>query len=210
MKKSYFLVIFSFLSTHANVLDVASLLESSTPPSAQSTQAKSAGPLNLSSLVTVVPAKSIKTNASVGQINSLVQNIEAQENNPDYQAALTILHDKQTKESYRQNLISIQLFFLDYSTQILQKYSVQAAKNQKPINLTQLMQQVTPPAAKSSGINQLSNLAELLQKQTVSKSTDGVTQKTIDFASLLSVPAVQQNPATAKTVNLSNLLTPGQ
>ena len=83
--------------------------------------------------------------------------------NSDYQAALKILNDVALNLAYQRTVMNLQLFFLQYSTQVLQKYFVQAAKSEKIIPLTSLLQLSSASLTKSSDTHALSNLVALLQ-----------------------------------------------
>ncbi len=136
--------------------------------------------------------------------NTLLQNVEQVQNNSDYQTALTILSDQEMRKDYHNDMMSIQLFLLDYISQILQKYSVQAKKAQKSISLTDLLEKIAPESS-VDGQHQLSKLTNLLQKKSL-VTTSGVAQH-VDLDQLIQKNvAIIVAPIEPKA-NLGKLLT---
>lgn len=116
---------------------------------------------------------------------SLLQALQAQQNNVDFQAALKILNDVKVKELYQQTLNSMQLGFLQYSLRVLEKYKKTVLPS-KP-NLLVLIKPVpSVPDAKAA------NLLDLLQPQ----ATASMPVKKDNLLQLITTaaPAVQATP----------------
>lgn len=123
----------------------------------------------------------IKQQQSFASLDTLLEKVLEQQNNPDYQEALKILSDEKLRIAYHDALNTMQLFFLDYRTQILQQRSGQQEKN---ISLTNLLQKITSNTAKSQGTSQPADLIQLLQNHSQSQSL-GTQQSVINLDALL-------------------------
>jgi hypothetical protein len=160
----------SIIADSSNLL---SLLNNSTSTASKPT----VQPKSLTTLITAQAAPKAK---KVFNNNLLLQNFLAQQNNPSYQKALAILNDAELQDSFVQDLQSIELFFLQYSVQVLSKFSTDQKNAEKHQDLTSLFQAM-PVAA--SATHQLSNLVNLIQKQTV--LTPDSSKKTFDLFALM-------------------------
>lgn len=165
---------------------------------------------NLLNLLQHSKAKIAKKNIADPKVKktaatALLQEIEAEENNPDYLAAVKILSDKDLKEAYQLNMSEIQLFLLDYTTQILQKYSVQTKKETKAISLTDLLTKIAPDST-SDHQTKLSSLTSLLEKESFEKTSSATKKAKINLTELLHKNAVSVVSTSKKTVSLQDLL----
>lgn len=149
-----------------------------------------------------------KSSASVAvenhvALNSILENVLEIQNNPDYQAALKILSDSDIKAVFRQELMDIQLFFLEYSSQVLQP-----SINKKPTSLTDLLQNMNVGSTAKTGSGQLSNLINLLQSQS-NTATVGVQKQKINLEQFLN-NSVSVAPVAKVSNDPINLLPSGQ
>jgi hypothetical protein len=193
----FLLSLFGTLFSKANAPNLLSLLDDNQPKT--TTAVVLAKSTNLDSLLDAAPKNSAKTAEPQQHINSLLESVLNKQSNPDLQAALHILSDAKIRDAYHEDLMYIQLFFLDYSTQILQNYSDQEIKNKKQTNLTEFLQKITPNSTKPHASNQLSDLVKLLQNQPQKELTEPETKIKINLVSLLqnspsSPPAVVEKP----------------
>ena len=191
MQKRYFLVTNIFLTIVSSILLQHSM------------QA-----INLSSFWTP-PTKRVAKTAPRNQVNLLLTDILAQQENPDYLAALKILSNKEYKKSYRDNLVSIDFFFLGYTTTVLHKYSVSdikklATQKQQPINLTEYLSTVVP-VPKHGEQHQFFNLLEYLQISSKLPAQTTAKTRSINLSEYLSDSKVV--PVQHSSVNLSGLST---
>lgn len=202
----YFFMIYIFLFNPANgllaKLDNSNLLSLLQHPVAKSASAAAPKLQNLRKHSTDISAASIVPTPKA-QIDSLLENIEAVQSNVDYQDALKILSDKNMRAAYHDDMVSIQLFLLDYITQIVQKYSVQAKKVQKSMSLTNLLQKIEPESA-SNAHHQLSNLINLIQKK--SNQTVAGVKAHINLTEFLTKEARTLPVALKPKVDLQHLL----
>ena len=131
---------------------------------------------------TIDQASKVKTTLTVAPkitTDMLLANVETEQNDINYQDALKILSNKIMRAAYHDDLVSIQLFLLDYISQILQKYCVQTKKEQKSISLTDLLQKIVPELP-SDTKEQLSNLTDLLQKESQVTVSGGKPQVNLE------------------------------
>jgi high-affinity Fe2+/Pb2+ permease len=212
-KKKKLLILNVFLlfcaSSVFSKVDTLNLLDLLQKPTSNSVAKKPGTLLNLlqdpkSNSVSKKSAKTLSSKVEADEsVSALLQNVEAVQNNPDYQAALTILSDKKMRLAYGNNMMSIQLFLLDYITQILQKYSVQRKKTQKSISLTDLLEKIVPETS-VSGQHQLSNLSHLLQKESLTL-TSGVTHH-VNLEQFLQKEVATKVNSVQKKTSLEQLL----
>ncbi|MBP6892070.1 hypothetical protein KBB68_00670 [Candidatus Babeliales bacterium] len=152
-----------------------------------------------------VQEKQLSVESVKKTINVLIDNVEIEQSNANYQDALKILSDSTMRATYHDDMVSIQLFLLDYIMQILQKYSVSVKKIQKSLSLADLLQKIVPTLP-TDAQHQLSNLTDLLQKESVSKTAHVVSH--IDLEQFLQkiVPVVSAVSKPKVKVNLKKLL----
>lgn len=150
-----------------------------------------------------VQAKNVAVVSPKKTINELIDNIAAEQSNASYQDALKILSDQSMRAAYHDDLVSIQLFLLDYITQILQKYSVQDQKKQKSMSLTDLLQKIVPKLP-SDAQHQLSHLTDLLQKKSLATAAHVPSHINLEHLLQKEVAAVPVKPKSQ--VHLNKLL----
>ncbi len=131
---------------------------------------------NLENAPAVPSAK--KTN----QNKILLQNFLQKTQSPLYKSAMSILSNKELQNEYRQNMVKIQLKFMDYTIQQLQSFHVHASA--APPNLTSMLNDlsgVTPQAAQAPKNSARNNVTDMLssistQNQTISQPKDAKSQ----------------------------------
>lgn len=200
--KVYFLIInFYLLSCFDTVLaktNTLNLLDLLQHPVAKTQVDQKAKVQNVS-----VQAKNASVVSHETTVHALIDNIEAEQSNTNYQDALKILSDKVMRAAYHDDMVSIQLFLLDYITQILQKYSVQDQKKQKSMSLTDLLQKIVPTLP-SDAQHQLSNLTDLLQKESLATAAHAPSH--INLEQLLQKNVTIAPVKLKSSVNLQKLL----
>jgi len=90
----------------------------------------------------------------------LLQQFLNKQNNPDYQAAMTILQNSALRSEYQNSMLSIQLFFLQYATQTLHTLSVAQIKKTKPTLFSLLNSFSTTSGVKKSAASSLTSLLD--------------------------------------------------
>ncbi len=186
----FYIVLHNFVILEAQKVDTSNLLGLLDHASAK---------LNSDKIGNKNITKSLEQHTKV----SLLEDIEQEETNTNYQDALKILSDKAMKMSYQNNLGIIQLLLLDCMSQILQKHASSFAKKQKFTSLADLLDKIVPASSNASHV-QLSNLMDLLEKITSNSITPKSIQASLKSLLLQNTEATLHVPA--KTVNLEELL----
>jgi|GEM_PF-1310347 len=106
----------------------------------------------------------------------LLQQFLNKQNNPNFQAAMTILQNSALRSEYKNSMLSIQLFFLQYATQTLHTLSVEQTKKTKPTLSSLLSLFSTASGAKKSAA---SSLTSLLDNISSSSNNDASTKPTV-------------------------------
>lgn len=119
--------------------------------------------LYLQQLESESQAQTSSSPKKIGQNKLLLENFLQKTQSPLYQEAMIILSDKQLQNEYRQNMASIQLFFMNYSMQELQSFHVNTSV--VPHNLTSMLDELSAPS-QSQTISKVApkrnNLANIL------------------------------------------------
>lgn len=145
-----------------------STTDTSTDQNQSTSVASGSAVTNVSSQST--SSQTIKQSRPRGLV-SLLQNVIAQTQNPDYQAAMKILNDQANLRSYRDAMNLIPMFFLEYSSKILHNYSVNAPKA-KPVSMVSLLRPEAKSGQSVSGsvkVVKPVSLVSLLQKTVETK-----------------------------------------
>lgn len=133
----------------------------------------------------LVVSQPVHGNVHTKNDEALLNSFAAQQTNPDRLAALKILNDVRLSRAYRQDLMSIDLLFLELSTKVLQKYSVQASTKHGKRNLGSLVSVIAPSPTSGSGIKHLSDLISLIQAHTTVASVGGIQKRHIVLSNLI-------------------------
>lgn len=193
-------------------------------PTKATTPEKKLSLLTLLSTAKPADKKTPKKVSPGNDLDFLLQVVMSQQSNPLYQKAMKILQEEKLRRAYDEDMLSIHLFFLDYSSKVLQKYFVQTPAR-KPSSLTDLLQLVqsstTPtvpsPFSKESTISLL-DLITMQAPVVKSKSGTAVKHATSPLIDLLmdqdlvkATPAliVKSTPLRSQGNNLLSLLSPG-
>lgn len=220
MKNRYFIVtkvvlLWCWVDVYGvNNIDFNSLLTPAPHTTLSTTPLPS--PVNVSSLLTAQPI--VKKIQPIQPLHLSLQAILEKQANPEYQAALNILSDVEIKNSYRDDLVFIQFFFLDCQTKILHKYSLAAFQANKsihqPMDVTGMLQKITPPSTtKHDAITTLSDLTGILQKESTKTVTpSGGYKINIDLDAVLQKKSVSKPSRTVhkSSIDVAGLLTSEQ
>lgn len=160
----------------------------------------------LSGLLDSHTAASNPVPALVNPQASLLQQFVTVQSNPWYVKAMQILSDTQLKVVYSNSLLSIQLFFMQYTAEDLHKLS--ATATQAELSLSSLFATALPSSTRKSTDSGVIGLASLLSKaQGVTVQTVSKTAQKKSIASLLSQMNTSVASVTPKTISgLQNLL----
>jgi hypothetical protein len=164
---------------------------------------------NVSNNQTVSAKSKVTPSSPMASLNTLISDLSAKQKNVAYQNALKILNETTLSTVYRQDLFTLNLFFADYTTQVLQNDGVQAAQDTKQLSLSSLLSLIKPQSAPNAVPQPANDLSNLLNILTQTPASSDVSKPKKSNTSLLNLieQAVPSTPGqqTVKS-SLLNLL----